>query len=227
MTGKTIQVYFKGFIDNQFKLSTEHMRSIVIKGTIEYMKNTDAFIHMVVSTNSFDIKHYDKVKNIVTFLDDTKKKGIILPFITDDMNYDADIAFCFLATKTSILNSHGKLIPVKYVIPIEQSVFKEHFHEIEKEMLPVDFLESVRKMYKKQPLQVNDVESIEKYIDDDSLSTTMIHDLVNSPSNENETIKQMRSMLQVMDKKLEAMENDRCSRKYEEQPIQVLQQTKA
>lgn len=187
---KTIQIYFKGFEDDFFKIKPDDMRRILVKGIIEYAQDVDEFADLIASSNTFNVHHYDKVKNIVTFVDGSKKKCLILPFVKDDLNYDVDLVLCFISTKPTVLNSRGYLVPVKCLVKMEQAMFNEIFREKEKTMLPVDFLYSVRKLYKnvltREPIEVNTAENIEKYIGENGLSTTLIKNLVEKQEVDNE-----------------------------------------
>jgi hypothetical protein len=210
MKGKTIQIYFKGFVDKVFHFKPSDLRRIMIKGIIEYMKNPDEFEQMVTSSKSFDISHYDKVKNIVTFVDGSTKHAVITPFVTSDLSYDVDHVFCFMTTRERVLNSNGKLVPVKYVMPVEQSIFNELFRDNEKEMFPVGFLDSVRKLYKnvatREPLEINDITNVEKYIGEKELSATMVRELIEKPifrndddiDNTKRQIKEIHQMLEML-----------------------------
>jgi len=209
---KTLQIYFRGFADSLFNMKPDDLRRIFIKGIIEYAKDIDEFSDMVTTSNTFNIYHYDKINNIVTFTDGKKKKAVILPFIKDDLNYDIDIAFCFITTREFILNAKGNLIPVKYLVLLDPAMFNSLFKENEKNMLPVDFLHCVRKMYmnvlSKEPLEINTVQTIEKYISEDKMSINMIRGLVeNRPIREIQENGDVNSILNEINSKLDLIIN--------------------
>lgn len=212
MKRKTIQIYFKGFNDDFFKIRPDDMRRILIRGIIEYAKNVDEFADMVSASNTFNVHHYDKVKNIVTFVDGVKKRAAILPFVSDDLNYDIDQVICFLSTKEFVLNSKGNLIPVKALVKLDQAMFNSLFNNAEKEMLPVEFLHSIRKLYRnvlsKEPLEINTVQTIEKYIGEEGLSVNMIRGLIEKkPLDivENEETSDVMSLLTALNKKMDTI----------------------